>query len=47
MYSIILPHLKQRRKISFDISPLLYALHQPIMDMDHGSQLRFFGVEEF
>ena len=41
MYSIILPHLKQRRKISFDISPLLYALHQPIisMDMDHGSQL--------
>ncbi len=44
MYSIILPHLKQRRKISFDISPLLYALHQPIisMDMDHGSQLRFF-----
>ena len=46
MYSIILPHLKQRRKISFDISPLLYALHQPIisMDMDHGSQLRFFGA---
>lgn len=34
MYSIILPHLKQRRKISFDISPLLYALHQPIISMD-------------
>ena len=49
MYSIILPHLKQRRKISFDISPLLYALHQPIisMDMDNDSQLRFFGAEEF
>ena len=49
MYSIILPHLKQRRKIAFDISPLLYALHQPVisMDMDHGSQLRFFGAEEF
>ena len=44
MYSIILPHLKQRRKISFDISPLLYALYQPIinMDMDNDSKLRFF-----
>ena len=49
MYNIILSHLKQRRKISSDISPLLYVLYQPIisMDMDHGSQLRFFGVEEF
>ena len=44
MYSIILPHLKQRRKISFDISPLLYVLYQPIisMDMDNDSKLRFF-----
>ena len=38
-----------KSEIPVDISPLLYALHQPIisMDMDHGSQLRFFGVEEF
>ena len=42
MYSIILPHLKQRRKISFDISPLLYALYQPIISMDNDSKLRFF-----
>ena len=34
MYSIILPHLKQRRKISFDISPLLYVLYQPIISME-------------
>lgn len=34
MYSIILPHLKQRRKISSDISPLLYVLYQPIISME-------------
>ena len=34
MYSIILPHLKQHRKISSDISPLLYVLYQPIISME-------------
>lgn len=34
MYNIILPHLKQHRKISSDISPLLYVLYQPIISME-------------
>lgn len=50
MYNIILPHLKQRRKISSDTSPLLYVLYQPIISMEIDDDIKaviFFSQTYF